>query len=76
MDTSRDGTTEGARVAQIRRDIVAARARVVETIDALEYKTDLPARLSDVFGSTAAGIVARVMGRASPPTTSGDAAST
>jgi Protein of unknown function (DUF3618) len=76
MDASRDGTAEGARVAQIRSDIVAARARVVETIDALEYKTDLPARLADVLGSTAAGIAARVLGRASSPATSGDAAST
>lgn len=75
MDASRDGTAEGARVAQIRSDIVAARARVVATIDALEYKTDLPARVADVLGSTAAGIAARVLGRPSSPTTSGDAAS-
>jgi hypothetical protein len=75
MDATRDGTAEDARVAQIRSDIVAARARVVETIDALEYKADVPARLADALGSAASGIVARVLGRASSPTTSEDAAS-
>lgn len=68
MDASREGTAEGARVAQIRSEIVAARARVVETIDALEYKADVSARLADVLSSTASGVVARVLGRnPSPP---------
>jgi hypothetical protein len=76
MDATRDGTAEDARVAQIRSDIVAARARVVETIDALEYKADVPARLADVLGSAASGIAARVLGRSSSPSASEDAAST
>ena len=68
MDATRDGTAEDTRVAQIRSDIVAARARVVETLDALEYKADVPARLADVLGSAASGIAARVLGRSSPTT--------
>jgi hypothetical protein len=63
MDAARDGSAEGARVAQIRSDIVAARARVVQTIDALEYKADVPARLAEVLSSTASGIAARLLGR-------------
>jgi hypothetical protein len=42
---------------------VAARARVVQTIDALEYKADVPARLAEVLSSTASGIAARLLGR-------------
>ena len=53
MDATRDGTAEDTRVAQIRSDIVAARARVVQTLDALEYKAGVPARLADVLGSAA-----------------------
>ena len=70
------GTLKPSRIAQIRSDIVAARARVVETIDALEYKADVPARLADVLCSTASGIAARVLGRDSSPTTSEDPATT
>ncbi|MGZ8580496.1 MAG: hypothetical protein ACXWW9_04365 [Actinomycetota bacterium] len=40
----------------------------METIDALEYKADVSARLVDVLSSTASGVVARVLGRnPSPP---------
>ena len=48
---------------------MAARARLVRTIDALEYKADIPARLADGLSATAAGIVTRVLGRSpsAPP---------
>lgn len=63
MDAEKDRDPEAIRVAQIRADIEAARGRIVETIDALGYKADLPARLGDLLSSTASGIASRVLGR-------------
>lgn len=63
MDAEQDRGAEAIRIAQIRADIEGARQRIVETIDALEYKADLSARLGDVLSSTASGIAARVLGR-------------
>ena len=63
MDAEQDRDPEAIRVAQIRADIEGARGRIVETIDALEYKADLPARLGDLLSSTASGIASRVLGR-------------
>ncbi|HET6712867.1 MAG TPA: DUF3618 domain-containing protein [Actinomycetota bacterium] len=63
MDTEQDRGAEAIRIAQIRADIEGARQRIVETIDALEYKADLSARLGGVLSSTASGIASRVLGR-------------
>jgi uncharacterized membrane protein len=63
MDPTRDGTVPYRRVAEIRLEIDAARRRVVEAIDALEYKADVPARLADGLSATASNVTARLLER-------------
>lgn len=63
MDPVENGTAEDPRVGEIRRDIEQARARIAETVDALEYKADVPARLGDVLSATASYVTTRVMQR-------------
>jgi hypothetical protein len=63
MDPTPDGTPEDVRIAAIRRDIEMARVRIVKTIDALEYKADMSARLADVLSSTAASFTSRFLKR-------------
>jgi hypothetical protein len=63
MDPTRSGTPEDVRVAEIRREIELARARLAETISALEYKADVPTRLADVLSATASKLTARVLER-------------
>ena len=53
MDASRDRAPQVDRVAEIRAEIEAARTRVAETVDALRFKADLPARLGDSMGNAA-----------------------
>ena len=63
MDQTRDGTITDRRVAEIRLEIDAARKRVVDVIDALEYKADVPARLADGLSATASNVTARLLER-------------
>lgn len=63
MGTDENGTVEDPRIAEIRRDIERARLRVAETIDALEYKADLSARLGDVLSTAASSVATRVLQR-------------
>jgi uncharacterized membrane protein len=63
MDATRDGTAARDRVAEIRLEIEAARERIVETIDALEYKADVPSRLADGLSATASSVTARLLDR-------------
>ena len=53
MGSSRSRTLTADRVAEIRADIVSARTRMAETLEALRYKADLPARLGDSVGNAA-----------------------
>ena len=53
MDPSRSRTPQVDRVAEIRADIATARARLAETLEALRFKADLPARLGDSVGKAA-----------------------
>ena len=53
MDSSRSRTPPVDRVAEIRADIASARTRMAETLEALRYKADLPARLGDSVGNAA-----------------------
>ena len=63
MDPSRDRTSAVDHVAEIRSEIEAARARIAETLGALRWKTDVPARLGDSAGHAAATFTARVLDR-------------
>jgi hypothetical protein len=63
VDAAQDRTAEDVRVAEIRLEIERTRSRIVETIDALEYKADVPARLADVLSATASNVTARVLQR-------------
>jgi Protein of unknown function (DUF3618) len=63
MDPSGDRTPPIERVAQIRAEIEAARARVVGTLDALRFKADVPARLGDSVGTAAATFTAHLIDR-------------
>ena len=54
MGPTPNGTPEDVRIAAIRLDIEIARMRIVRTIDTLEYKADMPARLADVLSNTVA----------------------
>lgn len=63
MDAPEDGTAESLRVAAIRAEIEAIRLRIAETVDALEYKADVPSRLGDVLSATASTVAARVKQR-------------
>jgi hypothetical protein len=53
MDSSRSGTPPVDPVAKIRADIASARTRMAETLEALQFKADLPARLGDSVGNAA-----------------------
>jgi Protein of unknown function (DUF3618) len=53
MDSSRSRTPQIDRVAEIRADIASARTRMAETLEALRFKADLPARLGDSVGNAA-----------------------
>lgn len=63
MDASQDRTAEDLRVAEIRREIEAIRLRIASTIDALEYKADVPSRVSEAVSSTASSVTAKVKER-------------
>ena len=65
MDAKQDGTAQELRVAEIRREIEATRLRIAETVDALEYKADVPSRLKEKVSATASNVTARVRRRAS-----------
>ena len=53
MDPSRSRTPPIDRVAEIRAEIASARTRMAETLEALRFKADLPARLGDSVGNAA-----------------------
>jgi len=53
MDSSRSRTPPADRVAEIRADIASARTRMAETLEAVRFKADLPARLGDSVGNAA-----------------------
>ena len=61
MDPSRDRTAPVDRVAGIRAEIVAARVRLVGTLDALRYKADVPARLGESVGTAASTFIAHLI---------------
>jgi uncharacterized protein DUF3618 len=61
MDTPGDGSPSGDRVAQIRADIVAARSKIAADLEALRFKTDVPARLGDALAHVAIDVTERVM---------------
>ena len=63
MDPSGDRTAPVDRVAQIRAEIEAARARVAGTLDALRFKADVPARLGDSVGTAASTFTAHLIDR-------------
>jgi uncharacterized membrane protein len=63
MDPTRDAAVARERVAEIRLEIDAARRRIVDVIDALEYKADVPARLADGLSATASNVTARLLER-------------
>ena len=71
MDPTRDRPAEDRRVVEIRLEIELAKVRIVETIDALEHKADVSARLADALSATASNVTARVLQRMSPSRTSG-----
>ena len=63
MDAKRDGTAAPERVAEIRMEIEAARWRLVEAIDALEFKADVPSRVGDGLSAIATNVTALVKDR-------------
>jgi hypothetical protein len=63
MDPSRGRTSGDDHVAEIRSEIEAARARIAETLGALRFKTDVPARLGDSAGHAAATFTTHVLDR-------------
>jgi Protein of unknown function (DUF3618) len=63
VDPNKDRRAEDIRIDEIRREIETTRSRVAETIDALRYKADLPARLGDVLTALAEGAAAQVAQR-------------
>ncbi len=63
MDAPENGAAEGLRVAAIRAEIEVIRLRIATTVDALEYKADVPSRLGDVLSATASTFAARVKQR-------------
>jgi hypothetical protein len=66
MDPSRSGTPSTDRVAEIRADIESARTRMAETLGALRFKADLPARLGDSAGRAALTFTEHVIERVMP----------
>lgn len=63
MDASGGRTPPVDRVAEIRAEIEATRTRITGTLEALRFKTDLPARLGDSMGNVAATFTAHVIDR-------------
>ena len=63
MGASGDRSPPVDRVAEIRAEIEAARARLAGTLEALRFKTDAPARLGDSVGNAAATFTAHVIDR-------------
>jgi hypothetical protein len=63
MDPSTDGRAADDRVAAIRREAEAARARIAVAIAALEHKADAPSRIADAVRATASGATARALRR-------------
>jgi Protein of unknown function (DUF3618) len=63
MDPSRSRTHTTDRVAEIRADIAATRTRLAETLEALRFKTDLPARLGDLVGNAALTFTEHILDR-------------
>ena len=63
MDAKRDDTAAPERVAEIRSEIEAARRRVVDVIDALESKADVPSRLGNGLTAIATNVTALVKER-------------
>lgn len=63
MGAAGDRTPPVDRVAEIRSEVEAARARIAGTLDALRYKADVPARLGDSLGDAAATFTAHVLDR-------------
>ena len=61
MDATGDEAAARERVAEIRLRIEAARERIAGTVDALEYKADVPARLADGLSAMAANVTARLL---------------
>lgn len=53
MDSSRGRTPPADRIAEIRADIASVRTRMAETVEALRFKADVPARLGDSVGNAA-----------------------
>ena len=66
MDPSRDRAAPLDRVAGIRAEIVAARVRLVGTLDALRYKADVPARLGDSVGAAASTFIVHLIDGLTP----------
>ena len=67
MDPTPDRAAEVDRVADIRLDIELARERITETVDALEYKVDVPTRIADLLGGAASSITATPEALSSAP---------
>jgi Protein of unknown function (DUF3618) len=65
MDTRGDGSPSGDRVAEIRADIVAARSKIAAELEALRFKTDVPARVGDSLANLAIAVTERVMDQVS-----------
>ena len=63
MDPTGDRTAPVDRVAKVRAEIEAARARVAGTLDALRFKADVPARLGDSVGTVASTFTAHLIDR-------------
>ena len=63
MDAQGGRTPPLDRVAEIRAEIEAARTRIAGTLEALRFRTDLPARLGDSIGNAAATFTAHVIDR-------------
>lgn len=67
MDPTHDRTAEEIRVAEVRLEIEAVRSRISETLDALGYKADVPARLADMLSTTASSVAGRLLHRLPSP---------
>ena len=74
MGASGDRSPPVDRVAEIRAEIEAARARIAGTLEALRFKTDVPARLGDSVGNAAATFTAHVIERVTSAQADKDAA--